>query len=120
MIDPGGILGAVLVEPGRCDAQGYSEAQIEALADIPTLVMFGDHLPADTGLPAPNWQERFDGCQDFVERVNAAGGDAQILNPPDRGIMGNTQMMMQDTNNLEIADFIIDWIEEAIPASGSE
>ncbi len=114
LIDPQGIRGAVLVEPGRCDAQGYSEEQIAALAEIPTLVMFGDHLPADTGLPAPNWQERFEGCRDFVERVNAAGGEAQILNPPDRGIAGNTHMMMQDVNNLEIADLILDWIDETV------
>ena len=44
-------------------------------------------------------------------RLKAAGGDAQVLNPPDRGIRGNSHMIMQDKNNLRIADLILQWIE---------
>jgi hypothetical protein len=29
---------------------------------------------------------------------------------PDIGIKGNTHMLMQDDNNLDIADILIDWI----------
>ena len=36
----------------------------------------------------------------FITRVNAAGGNAQLLYPPDLGIHGNTHMIMQDKNNL--------------------
>jgi len=41
------------------------------------------------------------------------GGQAQMLNPPDRGIRGNSHMIVQDKNNLQIADLIIGWIGEA-------
>jgi len=37
-----------------------------------------------------------------------------MLNPPDRGIRGNSHMIMQDKNNLQIADLILQWIEEHV------
>jgi hypothetical protein len=33
-----------------------------------------------------------------------------MLAPPDRGIRGNSHMIMQDKNNLQIADLILQWI----------
>ena len=39
---------------------------------------------------------------------------AQMLNPPDRGIRGNSHMIMQDKNNLQIADLILQWIDERV------
>ena len=35
-----------------------------------------------------------------------------MLNPPDRGIRGNSHMIMQDKNNLQIADLILQWIDD--------
>ena len=35
-----------------------------------------------------------------------------MLNPPERGIRGNSHMIMQDRNNLQIADLIQQWIAE--------
>jgi len=43
--------------------------------------------------------------------LKAAGGDAEMLNPPDRGIRGNSHMIMQDKNHLQIADLILQWID---------
>jgi hypothetical protein len=34
--------------------------------------------------------------------------------PPELGIHGNTHMIMQDKNNLEIADLIIKWIDKHV------
>jgi hypothetical protein len=50
----------------------------------------------------------------LIGRLKAAGGDAQMLNPPDRGIRGNSHMIMQDKNNLQIADLILQWIDEHV------
>ena len=33
---------------------------------------------------------------------------------PEVGLHGNTHMMMQDKNNLEVADYIIGWIGQAV------
>ena len=42
-----------------------------------------------------------------------------MLNPPDRGIHGNSHMIMQDENNLQIADLILQWIDEHVGKHGS-
>jgi hypothetical protein len=110
LINSEGIRGMVLVEPGTCNATVYSDQQISTLAKVPILILFGDYLSSPTGLPAPNWQERSENCQTFITRINAANGNAQILYPPDLGIRGNTHMIMQDENNLQIADLILRWI----------
>jgi pimeloyl-ACP methyl ester carboxylesterase len=113
LIESKAIRGMVLVEPGTCNATIYSDQQIATLAKVPTLIIFGDHLPATTGLPAPNWQERFNNCQSYVNRINAANGNAQMLYPPDKGIRGNSHMIMQDKNNLQIAGLILEWIDRS-------
>lgn len=112
LVDNSGIAGLVLVEPGRCSSD-YTVEQIRILAKIPILVVFGDHLKdTPTGIPQlPSWQIPFDGCKAFIARVNDAGGEAEMLYPPDRGIRGNSHMIMQDKNNLQIADLILAWIK---------
>jgi hypothetical protein len=50
----------------------------------------------------------------MVGRLKQAGGQAEMLAPPDRGIRGNSHMIMQDRNNLQIADFVLQWIDERV------
>ncbi len=110
LLNPSVAKGLVLVEPGRCPDR-YTDEQIKALATVPILVVFGDHRDTPTGISTrPSWQLSFESCQALLGRVKAAGGDAQMLNPPDRGIRGNSHMIMQDGNNLQIADLILQWI----------
>jgi alkylhydroperoxidase/carboxymuconolactone decarboxylase family protein YurZ/pimeloyl-ACP methyl ester carboxylesterase len=112
LINPAVAKGLVLVEPGSCPAR-YTSEQIATLAKVPLLVVFGDHRDTPTGLPTlPTWQARFEACQALIGRVRSAGGQAQMLNPPERGIRGNSHMIMQDKNNLKIADLILQWIDE--------
>lgn len=114
LIDPAATRGLVLVEPGRCPAS-YTPEQIAALAKVPILVVFGDHRDTPTGLPTlPTWQARFEACQALISRVTSAGGQAQMLNPPERGVRGNSHMIMQDKNHLQIADLILQWIDERV------
>ncbi len=114
ILDPAATRGLVLVEPGRCPAT-YTTEQIAALAKVPMLVVFGDHRDTPTGLPTlPTWQARFEACQTLISRVTTAGGQAQMLNPPERGIRGNSHMIMQDKNHLQIADLILQWIDERV------
>ena len=57
-------------------------------------------------------QKRFEDCQALIGRIKGAGGQAQMLNPPERGIRRNSHMIMQDKNHLQIADLILQWIAE--------
>jgi pimeloyl-ACP methyl ester carboxylesterase len=111
LLNPAAAKGLVLVEPGRCP-DTYTDQQITALATVPILVVFGDHRDTPTGLPTlPTWQGRFEACQAMISRIKSAGGQAEMLAPPKRGIRGNSHMIMQDKNNLQIADLILQWID---------
>jgi hypothetical protein len=37
-----------------------------------------------------------------------------MLHLPAHGIRGNSHMLMQDRNNLQVADLVLTWIEEAV------
>ncbi|ALM84228.1 hypothetical protein ASB57_15720 [Bordetella sp. N] len=111
LIDAAGIRGMVIVEPGTCGGSSWTDEQIRTLAKVPTLIVYGDNLSASTGLPGPGWQDRFDDCQKYIGRINQAGGNASMLHPPDLGIHGNSHLLMQDKNNLQIADLILQWMD---------
>jgi pimeloyl-ACP methyl ester carboxylesterase len=118
LINPAATKGLVLLEPGSCPS-AYTPEQIGTLAKVPILVVFGDHRDTPTGIPTlPSWQTRFEACQALIGRIRSAGGQAQMLNPPERGIRGNSHMIMQDRNNLQIADLILQWIDERVSKPG--
>ena len=110
LLDASGIRGMISIEQPCAE---LNEAQIAKLAPIPTLMVFGDHLD---GVPGSfvNWQTSADSCQAFVDKVNAAGGDATMMQLPKLGIRGNSHMLMQDKNSDEIADLVIEWIDQHV------
>jgi pimeloyl-ACP methyl ester carboxylesterase len=114
LLDPTVTKGLVLIEPGSCPAS-YTDEQIKTLAKVPVLVVFGDHRENPTGLSSlPTWQARFEGCQALIGRLKAVGGQASMLDPTERGIRGNSHMIMQDKNSLQIADQILGWIDQRV------
>jgi len=110
LIDPTDIKGMISIE---MPCATMTPAQISTLAKIPTLVMFGDHLGDVQGGPA-NWNASYEGCQTFVEQMKKAGGDAEMMYLPKLGIKGNSHMLMQDRNNLDLADLLLDWIDRHV------
>jgi hypothetical protein len=108
LTNPSGVKGVISIE-GQCTTT-LSQPQLAVLAKIPALVIFGDHLTGSPG-SAGLWQGAFNGCQQFIHQVNNAGGDATMLFLPDAGQLGNSHMLMQDKNNLVVADLILDWID---------
>ncbi len=114
LVDPTVARGLVLVEPGIFPAR-YTDEQVKTLAKVPVLVVFGDHRDTPTGIGSrPSWQISFDGCQELIGRLKAAGGQAQMLDPAARGIKGSSHMIMQDKNHLQIADLLLKWIDESV------
>jgi hypothetical protein len=108
LTNPSGVKGVISIE-GPCTTT-LSQPKLAVLAKIPALVIFGDHLTGSPG-SAGLWQAAFDGCQQFIRQVNNAGGDATMLFLPNAGQFGNSHMLMQDKNNLVVADLILDWID---------
>ncbi len=111
LINPEKVKGMVLLE---AVPPVYTDEQIATLAKIPLLIVYGDHLEGSTEGAATTWRQRFDECAALVDRVNKAGGRAEMIHLPDKGMRGNTHMFMQDRNNLVVADLIIDWIKRNV------
>ena len=88
-----------------------TDAQIAAYRDVPDLELFGDNV---IGNPTATGQSRYDGRKSVVSRIKAAGYDADIVALPDIGLHGNSHLLMQDRNNLEVANFLIRWIERIV------
>jgi hypothetical protein len=114
LLNPAGIRGMISIEMPCPD---LSAEQIGTLAKIPTLVMFGDHLGDVQSGPA-NWAQSLDTCNTYVKKVKDAGGDAVMMYLPQMGIKGNSHMLMQDRNSLQLADLIIDWIDKHVEKGG--
>jgi hypothetical protein len=110
LIDPGGVKGIVSIEMPCVTT--LKPPELATLAKIPVLVMFGDHL--DIPGPFNFWPGAFDTCNTFVKQVNDAGGDAQMMSLPNMGIKGNSHMLMQDKNNLQLADLILSWADKHV------
>src|SRR5215471_11810385 len=108
LLDPTGVKGIISIE---MPCATMTAPQLATLAKIPTLVMFGDHL--DMQGPG-NWAQSFDTCDKFVQQLKSAGGDAEMMHLPKLGIHGNSHMLMQDKNNLQLADLILDWIDKHV------
>jgi hypothetical protein len=110
LINPTDIKAVITIET-VCPA--LNSQQIANLAKIPTLVVFGDHL-GDVPSSPTLWKERFESCNQFVQQVNAAGGDATMMHLPKYGQFGNSHMLMQDRNSNQVADLILKWIDEHV------
>ena len=111
LLDPQGIRALIAVEPAGCKSSEYSDVQIAKLSRLPILVIFGDHLDTPDKIGA-TWNERFKDCQVFVARINAAKGNITMAQTAALGFHGNSHMLMQDKNNLQIADLIMKWMHQ--------
>jgi pimeloyl-ACP methyl ester carboxylesterase len=75
------------------------------LAATPMLYVFGDHVDE-----VPVWRERMDDCAVMLEKIERT----RLIHLPSIGMPGNSHMIMMDNNNLEVADLILRWLEEAV------
>jgi pimeloyl-ACP methyl ester carboxylesterase len=112
LIDPTGVKGIISIEMACTTTM--TPQQLATMAKIPILIMFGDHLNDVPGAFAKLWPANFDTCQKFVQQVKDAGGDAEMMSLPKMGIKGNSHMLMQDKNSLQLADLLIAWIDQHV------
>ena len=105
-LDTKGIAGIISIEPGACPAP---TADLTPYLKMPIMVLFGDYVDE-----APRWAPRLKLCREFAEAVKKAGGRTELLVLPEIGIKGNSHMLMQDRNSLQIADLLIAWIEKNV------
>ena len=91
----------VLVEPAAVG----DAAQVAALRNVPVLLVYGDYIAQDSRWPAI----RANGVR-FGEAVRAAGGHVDVVDLPERGIRGNSHMIMMDRNSDQVAEVVQQWL----------
>lgn len=108
-LDRTGIRALVAIEPAACPDPAKDD--LTPYKDLPILVLFGDYVDL-----SPRWAPRLKLCRSFVAAANAAGGRAELILLPEIGIHGNSHMLMQDKNSLDIAEWLAGWLDKRIPA----
>ncbi len=103
---PRNIAGIVSIEPTSCPA---SPGDAERFAAVPVLLLWGDHTESSAF-----WAPRIRQCREFADAVNRAGGNASFLVTAERGMKGNSHMLMQDKNNIAVADLVLQWIGRTV------
>ncbi|MBV8392990.1 MAG: esterase [Alphaproteobacteria bacterium] len=103
-----GIAGIVSIEPGGCPA---ADGDLAPYLKIPTVVVFGDYVELSS-----RWAPRLVSCRAFAAAVQKAGGRTELMVLPEMGIKGNSHMLMQDKNSLELAALLAKWIDKNVKA----
>jgi pimeloyl-ACP methyl ester carboxylesterase len=101
-----GIAGIVAIEPGACPKP---DDDMRPFVSTPILVLFGDYVAQ-----SPRWAPRLKACRDFAQAASKAGAHAEVVLLPDVGFHGNSHMLMQDSNSLLVADWLLGWIDREI------
>lgn len=84
---------------------GWAEYLEAVFSRVPFVTMFGDFQGGN-----PVWQGRMVECVNTVDRIKAVRGTAENIYLPDRGIRGNSHMLIMDLNNRQLADIILAWL----------
>lgn len=101
-----GIAGIIAIEPSACPA---ADGDLTPYIKMPIMILYGDYMEI-----SPRWAPRLKACRAFTEKANQAGGKVELLLLPEVGITGNSHMIMQDSNSIQIADILGSWIEQRI------
>ena len=103
---PDKVKAVVGIEPTSC---AVSANQVQSVfTKVAFLSVFGDFVPGSI------WAGIMNGCASTANAIQTAGGVAEHVVLPDRGMYGNSHMMMMDRNSLEIADLLVDWIRDNV------
>ncbi|UFN48764.1 esterase [Roseomonas sp. OT10] len=101
--EPGLVKALVLIEPaGLGEAAG---APLAALRDVPVLLLYGDFIDGDARWSAIRRQGL-----DLAAKLRGLGGTVDVVSLPERGLRGNSHLLMMERNNAAVARLIQDWL----------
>jgi len=111
----------IAMADGRMQSPGL-EVPLEdflMLTRFPVQIVWGDYIPTELDpshigpLATLDFRRRnVLRAERMVEAINRHGGDAQNLVLPDIGVTGNTHFPMLDSNNIDIADLLSEYLEQ--------
>lgn len=99
---------------GPLEPVGVPLERFMALTKIPIVIYFGDNIPSEpsSNPGQDNWRVRLAMARLWRDAVNRHGGDVTVVHLPDLGIRGNTHFAFSDTNNLEIANLLSEFLAD--------
>ena len=100
---PDKVRALISIEPSG--APDPAKADIAALKAVPHLVVYGDFLGR-----SEFWQRILPITHRYRDALAAQGGVADLIDLPERGIPGNTHMLMMDRNSDQVAGLVQDWM----------
>lgn len=108
-----------LVSPPGTEGSEIPLSDFLKLTEIPIQIVVGDNIPSELDpvnvgprLALDTRRITVMRSQQFVDAINAHGGDAELLILPDVGVFGNTHFIMSDLNNAETADLLSEFLRE--------
>ena len=102
-----GLVKALVSIEGGCETFKPDDAS-GPFAKVPMMTLWGDNSVG--AKDTVNGDTRRNACVSAINAIKAAGGRATYTLLPDMGIKGNSHMLMLDRNNLQIADYLLQWI----------
>lgn len=103
---PDKIKAIVAVEPsGAPNPANVEAAKLAALKGVPHLFVWGDNLDAH-----PLWRQIVPNMARWRDAVAGAGADVSWVSLPDRGLKGNSHMLMMDRNSDAVAALVQEWL----------
>jgi pimeloyl-ACP methyl ester carboxylesterase len=102
--NPDKIRGLILAEPSS--APDPAKVDVAKLKTVPMLALWGDNIVGH-----PLWTRFIQPSTKLRDAVRAQGGDFDWISLPDKGLHGNTHMMMMDQNSDAVAAIARDWLK---------
>ena len=97
----------VLLEPAR--TPDLNTTDFSVIKHIPTLILWGDFIKVPE-LCAWTKAAYFDIYPKYYELMKGLGAPIDWIDLPERGITGNTHLLMMDRNSREVAQAVQDWM----------
>ncbi|HEU0203985.1 MAG TPA: alpha/beta fold hydrolase [Burkholderiaceae bacterium] len=99
---------------GPLEAVGVPLSDFMQLTKIPIVIYYGDYIPdqPSTNPGQDQWRVRLAMARLWADAINRRGGDASVVHLPTLGIHGNTHFPFSDTNNVQIADLMAQFLEQ--------
>jgi len=104
---PDKVKALILLEPARTPDPATTD--FSRIAHIPTLILWGDFIKVPE-LCAWTKLAYFDVYPKYFKHMKALGAPIDWIDLPDRGIRGNTHLLMMDRNSREVAQVVQDWM----------
>lgn len=100
--NPKNVKALIFVEPSPTPKL---DVDMSSIKHIPILYVYGD-------INTKYWQNIRDKNAKFKDKIVAQGNDVTWIEMLDKGVRGNTHMIMMDKNSAEVAGIILDWMKQ--------